>query len=76
MGIASWLGYERINTVVEEDFTAEEKDAEIGGRFVLPFQSGKPYIKPTQLKQFINRYASWVYACANLNASLSIKSLK
>ncbi len=57
MGIANWLGYEKI-----------EKNAEIGGRFVLPFQSGKPYIKPTQLKQFINRYASWVYACANRNA--------
>ncbi len=57
MSIASWLGYEKI-----------EKDAEIGGRFVLNSQSGKPYIKPTQLKQFINRYASWVYACANRNA--------
>ncbi len=57
MGIASFLGYEKI-----------DKNAEIGGRFVLSHQSGKPYLKPTQLKQFINRYASWVYACANRNA--------
>lgn len=53
MGIRSWFA---------------NKAAEIGGRYILNHQSGKPYIKPTTFKQFVNRYASWVYACANRNA--------
>ena len=61
MGITNWLGNKLIDV-------AQQKNAEIGGRYVLSHQSGKPYIKPTKLKQFVNRYASWVYACANRNA--------
>ncbi len=45
-----------------------EKGAEVGGQYILPYQSGKPYMPPTRMDQLLKRYTGWVYACASKNA--------
>jgi HK97 family phage portal protein len=44
------------------------KGADIGGRVVQSFQSGRPYHPDVSHAALVKKYTSWVYACANKNA--------
>lgn len=35
---------------------------------IAPWQSGRPYFPETDYKSLVDRYAGWVYACAEMNA--------
>ncbi|KKN71409.1 hypothetical protein LCGC14_0421310 [marine sediment metagenome] len=44
------------------------KGADIGGRVVQSWQSGRPYLPDVSHRSLVKKYTSWVYACANKNA--------
>jgi HK97 family phage portal protein len=49
-------------------YAPQQKGAEMGGSYVLPWQSGKPYNPSTLPEDLINRYTGWVYTCASKNS--------
>ena len=58
MSVVSWLA-DRFGYLLY-------KGAEVGGRYILPYQSGKPYNPPIRPEQFLKRYTGWVNACASI----------
>ncbi len=45
------------------------KGADVGGWYLNKLQEGRPYQSKTDYKSLMDKYASWVYACANKNAT-------